>query len=349
MIAPSSFSSLVSWPVLTSALAYMPTRHPRFDLAHQEPSRYEALVGETLASGSADETVEPLERVHLHVAIVQPECEFVDVAPKVLRAYLMVYAMNAALHDSPNAFDAVGCDRAACVFFGGMADGLMRVHGSESNEVPVLVSVEGRAEVHRAHDFALHTLLIGALHEDCLGAPATLAHSVDGRFTRAAGSGMQFLSLVLVTFLAADEGLINFDDALQVSEVVSASFAQALQHKPRGLLRDPDFLRQLHGRDALARGDEQVHCVNPLVQRNVRALEDRTGANREIFLALIAAIVAALANGFGHPVRSTGTLAPSAKDGLQDICAPTPGPETSGTVEGCLRSGGRSFVSSVDG
>ena len=39
----------------------------------------------------------------------------------------------------------------------------------------------------------------------------------------------------------------------------------------------------------------QVHRVNPLMQRNMRPLENRAGADGEVLLALVAAVEAALA------------------------------------------------------
>ena len=67
-----------------------------------------------------------------------------------------------------------------------------------------------------------------------------------------------------------------------------------MEHEPCRLLGDADLLRQLQARDALAGGHEQVHRVEPLVQRNVAALEDRACTDREIELAGIAAIEADL-------------------------------------------------------
>jgi hypothetical protein len=85
-----------------------------------------------------------------------------------------------------------------------------------------------------------------------------------------------------------------------------------MEDEPRRLLRDANFLGELHRRNALARRHKQIHRVNPLVQRNVRALKNRSGPNREILLALIATIETALAdrdtiakpaNGASRPIR----------------------------------------------
>jgi len=102
---------------------------------------------------------------------------------------------------------------------------------------------------------------------------------------------------VLVRLFAADIRFINLNDALKLREIGAARFAQPMQDKPSRLLRDADFLGELHRGNTLARGNKKIHRVNPLVQRNVASLEDRSGANREVFLALVAPIKAFLARG----------------------------------------------------
>ena len=68
------------------------------------------LVRETFSAGVVDETVQPLKRVSLHVAIVQPERELIDVALEVFRAGVVVDAMKPALQDGPDTLYAVGRD-----------------------------------------------------------------------------------------------------------------------------------------------------------------------------------------------------------------------------------------------
>ena len=44
----------------------------------------------------------------LHIAVVQAKCKLLNVAVKVLRACVMVDAMQTTLQHGPDAFDAVG-------------------------------------------------------------------------------------------------------------------------------------------------------------------------------------------------------------------------------------------------
>ena len=108
---------------------------------------------------------------------------------------------------------------------------------------------------------------------------------------------LELLGLVLVLFDAADIRLVNLNDALELLKIRAAGLAEAMQNKPRRLLRDADFLRELHGRNALARRHKEIHRVNPLMERHMAALENRPGPNRKILFAGVAAIIAALARG----------------------------------------------------
>ncbi len=107
-----------------------------------------------------------------------------------------------------------------------------------------------------------------------------------------AAPSVQFLPGVLVRFLAADIGLVHFDDAAQDGQVVAAGFAEPLQQEPCGLLRDADFLGKLHRGNALTRRDQQIHGIEPLVQGDMRAPEDGASADGEVLLAGVAAVKA---------------------------------------------------------
>ena len=79
-------------------------------------------------------------------------------------------------------------------------------------------------------------------------------------------------------------------------EFVAARLAEPTEHEPCRLLCDADFLGELHATDTLARGHQEVHRIDPLVQRDMRPFEDRSGADREVFLALVAAVEPAFAS-----------------------------------------------------
>ena len=77
-------------------------------------------------------------------------------------------------------------------------------------------------------------------------------------------------------------------------------------------MSDTNFLRQLEGGNSLARRNEQVHRVNPLVKRDMGSLEDSASSDSEILMAVVAAIESRLA-------RSDSIFAAGANGALDPI------------------------------
>ena len=93
--------------------------------------------------------------------------------------------------------------------------------------------------------------------------------------------------------------LVKINGRLLVERAIrtAARLPQASEHEPCGLLRDADFFSELQTRNALARRDQQIHAVEPLVQRYLRPLHYRPGADGEVEGASQAAVVSGLARG----------------------------------------------------
>lgn len=89
-------------------------------------SRDQILVGKPLARGAKREAIHPVQGVTLHVALTQPESEFVGVAAKVVRADMVLDADQAALEHRENALDAVGGHAIADEFLGRMVHRVVR-------------------------------------------------------------------------------------------------------------------------------------------------------------------------------------------------------------------------------
>src|SRR5688500_3074635 len=96
-------------------------RHQRSDpaIAECRPSRRslrnQVFVGQALSGNRIDKTVQPLQRVTLHVTSVQSKSELVNVAIQVFRTGVMVDANQPAFEHSPNTFDSVDVNRSASV------------------------------------------------------------------------------------------------------------------------------------------------------------------------------------------------------------------------------------------
>src|SRR5574337_313432 len=269
----------------------------RFGRVHRAPfSCGEFLVCDAAASGSGNQVVQALEGMALDVPLVQPEGELVDVPAKVLLARLVVDAMNPALQDGPHGLNAVSVDAIADVFARAVVDGIaLEEQPTEAVIGRVLVAVDRAACFDVLVDRGVQRGDIHVPDRQGDSAPAALTHAEDGGFSHGAAPELLALARVLVGFQAADVRLVHFDDAGEDFQVRAARLAQPPENEPRGLLRDADLLRQLQAADALARRDEQVHGIEPFMERNVAALEDRPGPDGEVLLAGVTAVEAATA------------------------------------------------------
>jgi hypothetical protein len=95
---------------------------------------------------------------------------------------------------------------------------------------------------------------------------------------------------VPVGFFASKKRFVGFDNALEFGEFAAAWLAEAVQHEPGGFLLYANLFGDLHRGDVLAGRDHQVHGIPPLMQGYVRPFTDRSGANRKVDLALVAAV-----------------------------------------------------------
>ncbi len=229
---------------------------------------------------------------------IQAEGEFVHVAAQMLLAHVVVDAVHPALHHRPNALDAVRAHAVAGVFPGAVVHALMAERLAIKPDVAgVLVREDRGTCLYVGMDGGLQRGCVRAFQRHRNRAPAAFPHPHDSTLADAATPCPQFLVFVLVGFLPSDEHFVNFNHALQLLQLASARLPQPMQDEPCGLLCDSDFLRQLERTDALAGGHKQVHRIKPFVQRNMRPLEDRSRADREVQLAGIAAVESALAGG----------------------------------------------------
>jgi hypothetical protein len=292
-----SASAAVFWLVLSSALAdrRAPRRQSRLTLwAVFLLSLDQPLIRQALSSNAVHKTIKPRKRVVLDVAFIQSESKLVNVAPKMFRTGMVVNANQAALENSENAFHPVGGHVVADEFASAMVDGLMIEAGIANAFICAsFICVQHRSKRDMLMDGGLDCLFVGILYRHGNGAAAAFAHTENRRLANRASPGLELLGLMFVFLNAADESFVNFNDAFQLFELRSASLSKPVQHEPSGFLRNTDLFRQLHAGYALASRHEQVHRVNPLVKWNMAALEYRTSAHREVFLALVAAIVTA--------------------------------------------------------
>src|ERR1039458_2119428 len=294
--SPSSFSSQSALAPSSFSKAYISEfARPFFQSVHSYIA-CQCFVSDASANRLVSESTNPSHCVNLAIAFIQSESEFINVALQMLQAEVVVRAIVTALEDSPHALDTVGVRHAINGFLGAVVDSAMPI-AAHSIVGGMFIGAERRA----LEDIELHHSLNGfsasVRYDSSLHIAAPLAQTEHGSFAYSSATGPQFVGNEFVLFLAADIGLIGFNYTGQHSAAigtVAASFTDTAQHEPCGLLRDAQLLGDLHAAHAFAGGRDQIHSIQPLVERDMRALENGVRADREV---LFAGQTAEVANG----------------------------------------------------
>ena len=286
-----------AWPLWSWVSGDTRGLYPRSGLALGEFSCCQFLVGEMLSDYRNHERIQPLQGVTAHIADVQAERELIHVAVQVLLGNLMIDAIYSALEHSPDGFDAVRADSVFGVDASRVIDGFVAEEQAVESDVPCrLIGKDRGTYFDVGMDSRLQRSHVGSFNGHRHSASAALPESYDSRLANAATSSPELLVLVFVALFSTDEAFVYFDDAAQLVKVIAraARLAQTLEHEPRRLLSNANLFPQLQTGDALACGYKQVHGIEPLVQGNMAALEDRACTDREIEGTGIAAIEANL-------------------------------------------------------
>ena len=153
-------------------------------------------------------------------------------------------------------------------------------------------------QIHRTHTF----------HYPRADFAVAAFDSEDGSLASAARSSVLALAGVLVLFESADEGFIAFNRSEKLTVVLLHCFAQAVIHEPSGFLSDADMLRELHGGNALARSGQKVDRDEPFFESHLALAENRSGLDREVLLALRAAVTLAAAESINRRVSAVRAI-----------------------------------------
>lgn len=183
---------------------------------HNSPLFDEPCVSETFPCCPVNEAIQPVQRVYGHVAVIEAECEFIDVTKQVLRTRVMIYAVQSALQDRPDALDAVRVDSPAHELTGRVINAVMAIEQAAQVIVrAIFIGAERRPRTHRAVNLILDRVDVGRNYDHSPASAIALPHSEDGGFPDATASRVELFILVLVGFFAAHESFVDLDDSAQ--------------------------------------------------------------------------------------------------------------------------------------
>src|ERR1017187_2173155 len=290
---------------LISASACKPERglQSRREWAESQFSCDQFLVGNATSDSGRDQAIQTVKRFASHVSLIEPKSEFIHVPLCVLLAELVKSSVEPALENRPNALNAVRVRHAVDELLGAVIYGQMVIGGDVQRQSDggkalvrsVFVRADGRTSLNADENVIYYFVSRSAIQHHGMHSAVALTHSEYTSLADCAPAHVQLLVFVLVRFLASKVGFINLNNATQNRWIITASLTETLQNEPCRLLCNTDLFRELEAADAFSACNEQVHGIEPFVQRNVAALKDCASAYGEVLFALIASVVIALA------------------------------------------------------
>jgi len=229
---------------------------------------------------------------------VEAKFELREVLGKVLGADMNMCAANADFQAGPEAFRRVDVGFAAYPFFGRMTDRRVPVAMFRQRGIGrQFVAANPRAARDVFKDMRLKGLAANVLHDAGDHVAVSLDHAEHDRL---AGSTATALAALAAT---ADHRFVNLDMARQSVVAVNLAhvFAQFVAHAPSRLVGHAKLALQFFGRNTVARRGEQVHGIEPLLQRRMRPLKGRSDHRVNM--------VAACRTGIGGKLLKLGELA----------------------------------------
>lgn len=229
------------------------------------------------------------------LTLVEPKHLLLYIGLQMLRARGDVRAAQSALKYRPKAFNVIGVNMLANVLVS-VIDNVVNVI-----RLQVRVRVRGIGVDRRTAFDVIPNPRKQRLAADARNDPgAHFALAFDDahnrRFTdRAHSFASRWLTTArtraanLVARPTADVGFVYFNRATKpIGRTVRHCQPQAVQHKPRGFLRDFERPRNLARRNAITVAGEQPDRRQPLGERNRRIFKDCPNLGRELPLAVVA-------------------------------------------------------------
>jgi hypothetical protein len=264
-------------------------------------------------------------------AIIILELTFRDVEREILGADLVVAANDAPLEDRPEAFNRVRVDSTDDVTLGRVVNRFVIVIGRQSAIDAAFVGSE-QANLVR-NDLTHESFGVGFVYglQDAGNDRALAAHSANDRglSRRRVFAAAPALIPMLILVLAADIRFIDLDNAAKLHLRFDQRSADLVAHAPRGLVRaEAHEPHNLEGAHSFFTGEHQVGDLEPVPERLIRVLKDRTGDAGEAIAVLGASLALPMEAGCQRINLDIATT------GANDPIGPPPGDQIG--LTGCF-------------
>ena len=270
-------------------------------------------IGQALALCAGQDAIRAGQIVNAELrAVVVTEIEFGGVPMQVRLGNMEVAAKHAALEDAEIVFDGVRVPEVgADIFLGAVVDrAVTRKTCADAgiDRATIGHQVGGLINVHgddRAEGFCGHVWNVETAH-----GTVALDQRNDGSLVGSALTAGGALPSVLVGFLAANVGFVDFDHLARAAErasdfQVSHCLADAMPEEPRGFHAALKGPLKLAGRNAFLGRAEQIDGLQPYPHRNMARFEHSADLDGK---GLAACVALAEANPVGLPLQASNVF-----------------------------------------
>lgn len=243
---------------------------------------------QTLANDSRTKRVEAVTISHT-LSVIEPKGLLIHVAEQMERFDTYVGAAQSALQEAPEVLQTVCMNVSLDVGFG-VVDELVDIIGAESEVGVRFVGEQVRARFDVLLDRHIQTRPASIIQNGNTDLSSALQHGVNRNLADSAATfalhDALLAVIVHVANLAANEGLIDFDFAIQLAAVVVILHCQtnSLKHEPSSLLTDAYSPVEFPRAKPVLAVRELPHGEQPFIQANRRILEDRPDLDGELSL-----------------------------------------------------------------
>jgi hypothetical protein len=291
-------------------------------------------IGKALPNDAFDRPFGTLHIVNTKAdAIAIAEIELGKISVQVFLAAMLVDALHAALEDRIVAFNGVGVNFAANIFFAAVVYALMAGElGSNFKILTSFVGHQGGFLGDVGPDNRCNLRDSGTVDMEATGGTATLNEGQNCILV--APSGAAFW----LSFLPSYEGFVGFHNFASTAHRLDTdnthSLPQTVRHEPSGFQGNTQSPMELIAADALLAGAQQIHGLDPKPHWNMARFEYGPNLYGELFAALVALVQANPSRVSAHLADALGAAAMRADRAVRPHVGFNPGVSGGFVVEG---------------
>lgn len=223
------------------------------------------------------------------LTIVIAKYLFIEITKQMKRFNTYIGSRDATFKEAPEVLKAIGMYFAVYIFFG-MVYNLMGILFGKSIIRTKGIGIKGGSRFNMSPDLSMKDFLFPFINHSSLYFPSAFEGSKNNGLIFPASTSDAALTFINVhiTRLAADEGFINFDFALQFIRIfILQSKSDSVKHKPCGFLSDIKITCHLIAAYTVLAIGQHPYSGKPFIKTDSGVLENSSDLDRKFPLRMV--------------------------------------------------------------